>query len=126
MAEISIDTGEGSRERFPLTKDRVTIGRSRDSDIFLPHQWLSRPQAARSRLAHRPLPELFEQVLDLLFAAVPAERGAIILLEGLPPEQVVKASRSRGGQAPLTKVSRSISRRVMERRETMLLPNLME
>jgi len=224
MAEISIDTGEGSRERFPLTKDRVTIGRSRDSDIFLPDQWLSRhhaeilkkdasfflhdmgskngtllngepvhgdrrlrhgdvitlgehvltfsvedaeedsqppegtrifsarelsdiktkpsidpeelqrqnrvlevlSQAARSLLAHRPLPELFEQVLDLLFAAVPAERGAIILLEGLPPEQVVKASRSRGGQAPLTKVSRSISRRVMERRETMLLPNLME
>ena len=224
MADISIDTGEGSRERFPLTKDRVTIGRSRDSDIFLPDQWLSRhhaeilkkdlnfflhdmgskngtllngesvhgdrrlrhgdvitlgehvltfsvedaeedsappegtrifsarelsdiktkpsidpeelqkqnrvlevlSQAARSLLAHRPLPELFEQVLDLLFAAVPAERGAVILIEGLPPEQVVKASRSRGGQAPLTKVSRSISRRVLERRETMLLPNLME
>jgi len=224
MAEISIDTGEGSRERFPLTKDRVTIGRSRDSDIFLPDQWLSRhhaeilkkdasffvhdmgskngtllngepvhgdrrlrhgdvitlgehvltfsvedaeedsqppegtrifsarelsdiktkpsidpeelqrqnrvlevlSQAARSLLAHRPLPELFEQVLDLLFAAVPAERGAILLLEGLPVEQVIKASRSRGGQAPLTKVSRSISRRVLERRETMLLPNLME
>jgi serine phosphatase RsbU (regulator of sigma subunit) len=83
-------------------------------------------QAARSLLAHRPLPELFEQVLDLLFAAVPAERGAILLLEGLPVEQVIKASRSRGGQAPLTKVSRSISRRVLERRETMLLPNLME
>ncbi len=224
MAEISIDTGEGARERFPLTKDRVTIGRSRDSDIFLPDQWLSRhhaeilkkdasfflhdmgskngtllngepvhgdrrlrhgdvvtlgehvltfsaddaeedsqppegtrifsakelsdiktkpsidpeelqkqnrvlevlSQAARSLLAHRPLPELFEQVLDLLFAAVPAERGAIILIEGVPPEQAVKASRSRGGQAPLTKVSRSISRRVLERRETMLLPNLME
>src|SRR6266481_5735871 len=224
MAEISIDTGEGSRERFPLVKDRVTIGRSRDSDIFLPDQWLSRhhaeilkkdttfflhdmgskngtllngepvhgdrrlrhgdvitlgehvltfsvedgeedsqppegtrifsarelsdiktkpsidpeelqrqnrvlevlSQAARSLLAHRPLPELFEQVLDLLFAAVPAERGAILLLEGLPVEQVIKASRSRGGQAPLTKVSRSISRRVLERRETMLLPNLME
>jgi serine phosphatase RsbU (regulator of sigma subunit) len=224
MADISIDTGEGSRERFPLTKDRVTIGRSRDSDIFLPDQWLSRhhaeilkkdlnfflhdmgskngtllngepvhgdrrlrhgdvitlgehvltfsvedaeedsappegtrifsarelsdiktkpsidpeelqkqnrvlevlSQAARSLLAHRPLPELFEQVLDLLFAAVPAERGAILLLEGLPVEQVIKASRSRGGQAPLTKVSRSISRRVLERRETMLLPNLME
>ena len=224
MAEISIDTGEGSRERFPLTKDRVTIGRSRDSDIFLPDQWLSRhhaeilrkevnfflhdlgskngtllngepvhgdrrlrhgdvitlgehvltfsvedaeddsappegtrifsarelsdiktkpsidpeelqkqnrvlevlSQAARSLLAHRPLPELFEQVLDLLFAAVPCERAAILLLEGQPPEPTVKASRSRSGQPLLAKVSRSIARRVLERRETMLLPNLME
>ena len=45
MAEISIDTGDGSRERFPLAKERVTIGRSRDSDIFLPDQWLSRHHA---------------------------------------------------------------------------------
>ncbi|HUG53414.1 MAG TPA: SpoIIE family protein phosphatase [Vicinamibacteria bacterium] len=224
MAEISIETGDGSRERFPIAKDRVTIGRSRESDIFLPDQWLSRhhaeilrkelnfflhdlgskngtllngepvhgdrrlrhgdvitlgehvltfsvedaeedsqppegtrifsarelsdiktkpsidpaelqrqnrvlevlSQAARSLLAHRPLPELFEQVLDLLFAAVPAERGAILLLEGIPPEPTVKASRSRGGQPLLAKVSRSIARRVLERRETMLLPNLME
>ena len=35
----------GARERFPLTKDRVTIGRSRESDIFLPDQWLSRHHA---------------------------------------------------------------------------------
>jgi sigma-B regulation protein RsbU (phosphoserine phosphatase) len=224
MAEISIDTGDGSRERFALAKERVTIGRSRDSDIFLPDQWLSRhhaeilrkdvnfflhdlgskngtllngepvsgdrrlrhgdvitlgehvltfssddaeedsappegtrifsarelsdiktkpsidpeelqkqnrvlevlSQAARSLLAHRPLPELFEQVLDLLFAAVPCERAAILLLEGTPAEPTVKATRSRGGQPLLTKVSRSIARRVLERRETMLLPNLME
>jgi serine phosphatase RsbU (regulator of sigma subunit) len=224
MAEISIDTGDGSRERFPLANDRVTIGRSRDSDIFLPDQWLSRhhaeilrkdanfflhdlgskngtllngepvhgdrrlrhgdvitlgehvltfsieqvdedsqppegtrifsarelsdiktkpsidpeelqrqnrvlevlSQAARSLLAHRPLPDLFEDVLNLLFAAVPCERGAILLLEGTPPEPTVKASRSRGGQPLLAKVSRSIARRVLERRETMLLPNLME
>ncbi len=224
MAEISIDTGDGSRERFPLANERVTIGRSRDSDIFLPDQWLSRhhaeilkkdasfflhdlgskngtllngepvhgdrrlrhgdvitlgehvltfsieeaeedsqppegtrifsarelsdiktkpsidpeelqrqnrvlevlSQAARSLLAHRPLPDLFEDVLNLLFAAVPCERGAILLLEGTPPEPTVKASRSRGGQPLLAKVSRSIARRVLERRETMLLPNLME
>jgi sigma-B regulation protein RsbU (phosphoserine phosphatase) len=224
MAEISIETGDGSRERFPLAKERVTIGRSRDSDIFLPDQWLSRhhaeilkkdatfflhdlgskngtllngepvhgdrrlrhgdvitlgehvltfsvedveddsqppegtrifsarelsdiktkptidpeelqrqnrvlevlSRAARSLLAHRPLPELFEDVLNLLFDAVPCERAAILLLEGQPPEPTVKASRSRGGQPLLSKVSRSIARRVLERRETMLLPNLME
>jgi sigma-B regulation protein RsbU (phosphoserine phosphatase) len=226
MAELSIQDADGARERFPLIKERVTIGRSRDSDIFLPDQWLSRhhaeirhradgyylvdmgskngtllnggrindeqrlrpgdvitlgehvltfslgdepddddqdqepvgtqvfsakalsdiktkpainpeelarqnrvlgvlSQAASSLLIHRPLPELFERVLDLLFEAVPAERGAILLLEGDPPAAVVKASRSRYG-GPITRVSRSIGRRVLEQKVSLLLPNVME
>jgi len=46
MAEIAIQTAGGTRERFPLGASRVTIGRSRESDIFLPDQWLSRHHAA--------------------------------------------------------------------------------
>jgi phosphoserine phosphatase RsbU/P len=222
MAEITIQTGR-SRERVPLLKERITIGRSRDSDIFLPDQWLSRQHAeirrrdggffladlaskngtllngsparkasrlqdgdvitlgehvltfndeeareeeapagtrvfsarvlselqlpesvdtaelarqhrilgvltaaARALLVHKPLPDVFEQVLDLLFQAVPAERGAILLLEGAPAEPVIKASRSRGKQPPPTRVSRSIARRVMEQLDSLLLPNLLE
>ena len=34
-------------------------------------------EAANQLVVHRPLPELFELLLDLLFAAVPAQRGAI-------------------------------------------------
>jgi len=45
MPEIAIQTAGGTRERYPLAKGRVTIGRSRDSDIFLPDQWLSRHHA---------------------------------------------------------------------------------
>src|SRR5688572_10641651 len=45
MPEITVRSSEGARERFPITKDRVTIGRSRESDIFLPDQWLSRHHA---------------------------------------------------------------------------------
>jgi len=45
MPEIAIQTAGGTRERYPLVKGRVTIGRSRDSDIFLPDQWLSRHHA---------------------------------------------------------------------------------
>jgi serine phosphatase RsbU (regulator of sigma subunit) len=226
MAEITVQTAEGTRERFPLGKDRITIGRSRESDIFLPDQWLSRhhaevrrqdgafylqdlgskngtllngepvgdvrrlrhgdvitlgehrltfveageeeddappegtrifsarelsdirtkpsvdptelarqnrllgvlSEATRDLLKHRPLPELYEQILSLLFQAVPADRAAILLLEGDPPVPVVKASRSRGGQAPLEKVSRSIARRVLEQRPltSLLLPNVLE
>jgi adenylate cyclase len=225
MPEISIQTAEGSRERFPLAKPRVTIGRSRESDIFLPDQWLSRQhaeirqkadgfyvadlrskngtllngepvreecrlrdgdvitlgehmltfstgdladleedrepegtrvfsakelsdistkpaidaaelarqnrvlailsQAASALVVHRPLNELFELVLDLLFQAVPAERGAILLVQGEPAVPVIKASRSRKGD-PVTRVSRSIARRVLEERVSLLVPNLLE
>jgi len=226
MPEISVQAADGSRERIPLLKDRTTIGRSRDSDIFLPDQWLSRQhaeirqkpdgyyvsdlgskngtllnggriheehrlragdiitlgehiltfslgepgdeeeeqdsdpigtrvfsarelsdiktkpaidatelarqnrvlgvlsRAAGSLVRHRSLDEIFEMVLDLLFEAVPAERGAILLLEGEPPQLVMKAARSRADK-PITGVSRSIARRVLEQRVSILLPNVM-
>jgi sigma-B regulation protein RsbU (phosphoserine phosphatase) len=226
MAEIAIQTAGGTRERYPLARPRVTIGRSRESDIFLPDQWLSRhhaaiedrgdgfyvndlnskngtllngeplhewrrlrpgdiitlgehtltytadagggeeederepegtrvfsvrelsdistrpaidpvdlqrqnrvlailSKAASELVVHRPLHELFDLVLDLLFEAVTAERGAILLLEGSPPVPVIKASRSRHGEA-LTRVSRSIARRTIEERVALLLPNILE
>src|SRR5262245_10529985 len=45
MPEITVETASGERQRFRLAKPRITIGRSRDSDIFLPDQWLSRQHA---------------------------------------------------------------------------------
>jgi serine phosphatase RsbU (regulator of sigma subunit) len=84
-------------------------------------------KAASHLLIHRPLDELFEVIIDLLFEAVPAERAAIQLLEpnGVTKELVIKASRIRAGQ-PIMKVSRSISRRVIEKRESLLIPNIFE
>jgi serine phosphatase RsbU (regulator of sigma subunit) len=222
MAELKIQTADGSRERFPLSKPRITIGRARSSDVFLPDQWLSRhhaaveqkngayylldlgskngtllngervsgdrrlrdgdvitlgehllvfsmedelderppegtrvfsakelsdiktkpsidpeelarqnrvlgvlSEAARALIVHRPLHELFEQVLDLLFEAVPAERGAIMLLEGAPPQPAIKASRSRQGQ-PITRLSRTIVRRVLDKKEALLISSVMD
>src|SRR5262245_28514791 len=45
MPEILIQSPDGGQRRFPLAGERVTIGRSRESDIFLPDQWLSRHHA---------------------------------------------------------------------------------
>jgi serine phosphatase RsbU (regulator of sigma subunit)/pSer/pThr/pTyr-binding forkhead associated (FHA) protein len=224
MPEITIQSNDGASHRFPLNKDRVTIGRSRENDIFLPDQWLSRhhaeihrdsdgfslkdlgskngtllngariaaqerlrtgdvitlgehtltfhalaldepeefepvgtrvfsarelsdvktkpavdphdlvrqnkllqtlSQAAESLLVHMALPELFDRVLQLLFDAVPAERAAILLLEGPARQPVLKASRSRIG-SPIQRVSRSIARRAIEQRVSLILPNLLE
>lgn len=80
--------------------------------------------ASRELLAHRPLSELFEKILDLLFEAVPAERGAILLLKGSPPELDIAASRSRQGQ-PISSISRSIARKTLEG-GAVLVPNMME
>src|SRR5262245_438625 len=45
MPEISVQTADGSKERSALAKARISIGRSRESDILLPDQWLSRHHA---------------------------------------------------------------------------------
>ncbi len=83
--------------------------------------------AAAALLAHKPIAETFDQILDILFAAVAAERGAIALFEGPPGAQIaeVKASKTRRGE-PILKVSRTISRRVLKEQVSILLPNVLE
>jgi serine phosphatase RsbU (regulator of sigma subunit) len=226
LAELSVQGTDGSRERYPLQKERVVIGRSRESDINLPDQWLSRrhaeivrrddgfylldlgskngtlvngsrineerllepgdrislgeyvltfswdepknpeddsgeyeayayparrlsdietrsaidpetlarqsrllgilTRAANALLARPSLQDLFQFVLDQLFEAVPAERGAILMLEGEPRRLVMKACRSCEGPEGEPRVSRSIMHRVLEQRVSLLLPRVME
>ena len=80
-------------------------------------------KATRELLVHRPLAQLFDLVLDLLLEAVPAERAVILIVEAGQPE--IKASRSRSGE-PIARVSRSITRRVLEQRVSLLIPNIFE
>jgi serine phosphatase RsbU (regulator of sigma subunit) len=77
-------------------------------------------EATSQLVVHRPLPDLFELLLDLLFAAVPAQRGAILLREASDARLELKASRSRSG-LPFVSVSRAIAARVMERGHALLL-----
>jgi sigma-B regulation protein RsbU (phosphoserine phosphatase) len=77
-------------------------------------------EAANQLVVHRPLPELFELLLDLLFAAVPAQRGAILLTEHDPERLQLEASRSRNG-VPFVSVSRAIAARVLEQGQALLL-----
>lgn len=225
MTAIRVPASDGSERRIPITTDRVTIGRARDSDIALPGRRLSRHhaeirrtaeglvlrdlgsrngtrlngklvrgdtplrpgdvirlggckltvvgeeagevapvsspdltvlppgdvadlqqaapaldgagQARHNRLlahltraatalnASRSLPELFELVLEQLFAILPAERGCIGLLEGHPPQAVIKANRTRHGTI-LERVSRTLTRRVLEDKVSVLIPKVMD
>jgi sigma-B regulation protein RsbU (phosphoserine phosphatase) len=92
----------------------------RQSRVF---QLLSKASAAL--LGQRPLPELFEQVLDVIFEAIPVQRSAIVLLERDGTEAVVRASRSRTGQ-PIARISRAITKRVVQQRLALLVPNIAE
>ena len=82
-------------------------------------------KAASELVIHQPLDRLFDTILNLLLEAVAAERGAILLLEGQPAVPAIKASRSRQGE-PLTRISRSIARRAIDEKVSLLLPNVLE
>src|SRR5262249_62078226 len=110
---------QAERPRLPASRTPCTINTAPalpPAELARQHRVLGvLSKATRELVEHRPLGELFETILNLLFEAVTAERGAIMLLEGNPAKLQIKASRSRQGE-PLTHVSRAISRKVMENR----------
>ena len=59
MPELNVQGADGSRRLLTLEKERITIGRSRDNDVFLPDQWLSRVHAKEA--SHLALVELDDE-----------------------------------------------------------------
>jgi len=127
--EAAMDEDEARRARAFSAReisDVVTRGAREGLALARQNQILDTLRTATKQLVvHRPLPELFELLLDLLFAAVPAERGAILLLEGEAQLPVIRAARSRAGQR-IKSVSSSIAGRVLEEGVALLLPNALE
>jgi sigma-B regulation protein RsbU (phosphoserine phosphatase) len=82
-------------------------------------------RAAGALVAHRSLDELIQLVLDELLAVTPAARAALVLMEGEPLRPVVKASRAKTGP-PITSVSRTITRKVVGERMSILVPKVLE
>ncbi|MGC1227498.1 MAG: sigma 54-interacting transcriptional regulator [Candidatus Sulfotelmatobacter sp.] len=76
--------------------------------------------------AIRDLEELQAQLLDLIFEAVPAGRGAILLADSQGQEFNSLFARMRqSAKAPLVKVSRTVARQVMEQGVAMLSSDVM-
>lgn len=82
--------------------------------------------ATASLLAHPPLPQLFERILDLVLETVPADSAAILMLQGDPPAPVQMAGRTRQNGPGIPRVSQSIVRRVIERGEAVLINDLVD
>lgn len=78
--------------------------------------------AARELVVHRPLEEVFERTLALVFDALPAERGAIVLA-GKRREPEVRAVRTRSGPA-IERISRWVYGKVVGEKASLLLPRV--
>ncbi len=74
-------------------------------------------RAAESLLAHQPLDQVLQGVMDMVFEACSPERAAILLLQGEPPELSVQAERGVGGRI---QVSRTISELVIRGKQAII------
>jgi serine phosphatase RsbU (regulator of sigma subunit)/pSer/pThr/pTyr-binding forkhead associated (FHA) protein len=82
-------------------------------------------QATNALIVHHPLADLFDKILEAILDAIPAERAAIMLLEGHPPVPTLKATRTRFGP-DIVKVSQGITERALNDRVAFLLPDVFE
>jgi serine phosphatase RsbU (regulator of sigma subunit)/pSer/pThr/pTyr-binding forkhead associated (FHA) protein len=82
-------------------------------------------RATNALVVHHPLPDLFNNILEAILDSIPAQRAAIMLLEGEPPVPVLKATRARFG-AEITSVSHDIARRALNDRVAFVLRDVLE
>jgi phosphoserine phosphatase RsbU/P len=82
-------------------------------------------QATNALVAHHPLPELFDKVLETILDSIPAQRASIMLLEGQPQVPNPKATRTREG-VDMGPIRQDIVRRVVEERKAVLVRDSLE
>ncbi len=82
-------------------------------------------RATGALVVHRSLEDLIHLVLDELLEVTPAARAALVLMEGEPLRPVVRACRTKAGP-PITAVSRTIARKVVGERMSVLIPKVLE
>jgi sigma-B regulation protein RsbU (phosphoserine phosphatase) len=114
-------------ETFILRKEDMSFHRfaqeSRSGEVAaqVSDLWPALSEAAATLITHYPLQALLDVIMDIVFRAVPAQRGALLLRredgegEGLEPRVV----RQPPGQPPL-QISSTIVQQVMERQQAVL------
>jgi len=80
-------------------------------------------RAGMELISNRPLDEVFEVIMDLVFEALPAERGFLMLLEGEGTRQlvskVVRDNKKRSNRERI-RLSRTIAQSVVDNRQSVL------
>ena len=82
--------------------------------------WLALSQAATALVAHHPMEKLVEVIMDVVFQAVPSERGALIMIDPKTPEDL-QLKVVRGPKRDQTlQISRAIVNEVMQNQKAIL------
>jgi hypothetical protein len=82
--------------------------------------WPALQQAAATLITHYPIEKLVEVVMDIVFEAVPAERGALIMLDPKNPKELeLKVVRNAHADQNL-QISRTIIDEVMRNQKAVL------
>ena len=114
-ATFMIDTDELNIRRY--TEDAI----SGISPVAVGENlWPALNQAAATLITHYPIEKLVEVIMDIVFQAVPAERGALIMLDPNTLEQLqLKVVRNAHPDQPL-QISRTIIDEVMRKKKAVL------
>jgi sigma-B regulation protein RsbU (phosphoserine phosphatase) len=82
-------------------------------------------QASKAWVAPNPLSELYDKILEAMLDLIPAQRAAILMLEGQPPVLTTKATRARP-EAQLGDLRLDIVEQAVEEKQAILVRNIFE
>jgi sigma-B regulation protein RsbU (phosphoserine phosphatase) len=117
----------GMTETFIVDTDELDRAQAKeDISGFSPgtldgeNLWLALSQAAAALIAHHPMEKLVEVIMDVILQAVPAERGALIMMDPKTPQELtLKVVRGPKKDQKL-QISRTIINEVIQNQKAIL------
>jgi serine phosphatase RsbU (regulator of sigma subunit)/pSer/pThr/pTyr-binding forkhead associated (FHA) protein len=117
-ATFMIDTDELNLRRY--VQEAISSGSSGQVALPTENIWPALNQAAGALITHYPIEKLVEVIMDIVFQAVPAERGALIMLDPNDKSQLqLKVVRNNIPDQALN-ISRTIINEVMQNQRAIL------
>ena len=119
-SEIGL-TGSFIIDRDELNRKMVEEANSAvSSTLSGENLWVALSQAATTLVAHHPMEKLVEVIMDVVFQAVPAERGALLMIDPKTPQDLqLKVVRGMKKDQKL-QISRRIINEVMQSQKAIL------
>jgi sigma-B regulation protein RsbU (phosphoserine phosphatase) len=117
-ATFMIDTDELNIGRY--VQESMSISGTTPVGVSGENIWPALNQAAAALITHYPIEKLVEVIMDIVFQAVAADRGALIMLDPNDPDQLqLKVVRNSYPDQNL-QISRTIMNEVMQHQKAVL------
>ena len=122
-ATYMIDTDELNIKRYvqdAISSQTLIHKQTEANRAVTDNLWPALNQAASALITHYPMEKLVEVIMDIVFQAVTADRGALIMLDPMDREQLeLKVVRNSVGDQNL-QISRTIIEEVMRNQKAVL------